>query len=80
MQVHHLYAVAPGVTEVATKVRLQFQSVLAENFFPHFGDLRLVANQDAEVALPVRLKPIAKSTRSCGVIIMTANGTSPKEI
>ncbi len=54
VKVHHLDAVAPWVTEIASEPRLHLKPVLLSDFLTDFTDLPLVTYHDAEMLRPIR--------------------------
>ncbi len=49
MEVNDLDAITPGIPEIATKGRLQFQVVFAGDLFTDFGELGFIPDHEAEV-------------------------------
>ncbi len=56
MKIDNLDAVAPGIAEIATKRRLEFQFVFFGKFLADFGQLLFISHYDSEMAHVRRLQ------------------------
>ena len=56
MQVHDLNPITEWIVEIAAESRNQLQLIFLRDFLANFGELLLIANHDAEVSHPLRLR------------------------